>query len=56
MGAVVVGVPTLIHRVLSAVDVLRAVRGGAMAIPVVVVGLLLLVSAKMQVSCPRASL
>ena len=45
MGVVNVGVRTLIHKVLSAIDVQRAMRG-AMAIPVVVVGLLLLVSAK----------
>ena len=45
MGAVIVGVRTLTHRVLSAVDVQRAVRG-VVAILAVVVGLLLLVGAK----------
>ena len=45
MGAVIVGVPTLTHRVLSAIDVQGAMRG-AMTIIAVVVGLLLLVSAK----------
>ena len=40
MGAVVVGVRTLIHRVLSAVGVQGAMRG-VMAIIAVVVGLLL---------------
>ena len=46
MGAVIVGVRTRTHSVLSAVDVQRAVRGGVMAILAVVVGLLLLVGAK----------
>ena len=45
MGAVIVGVRTLIHRVLSAVGVQGAMRG-VMAIIAVVVGLLLLVGAK----------
>jgi hypothetical protein len=45
MGAVIVGVRTLIHRVLSAVGVQRAMCG-VMAIIAVGVGLLLLVGAK----------
>ena len=45
MGAVIVGVPTLTHSVLSAVDVQGAMRR-VMAILAFVVGLLLLVSAK----------
>ena len=45
MSSVIVGVRTLIHRVLSAIDVQGAMRG-VMAIFAVVVGLLLLVSAK----------
>ena len=55
MNVVIVGVCTLIHRVLSAVDVQGAMRR-VMTILAVVVGLLLLVGAKHAGILPEALL